>query len=48
MIYLSFWHAFTYTKAMAKNAAVKNNIAKSCMETLAIWREVVSALRRSL
>jgi hypothetical protein len=40
MIYLSFWHAFTYRKAMAKNAAVKNNIVRSRMETLTIWRSV--------
>jgi hypothetical protein len=40
MIYLSFRHAFTKRKAMVKNAAVKNNIVKSCMEMLAIWRRV--------
>jgi hypothetical protein len=33
MTYLSFWHAFTYRKAMAKNTTVKNNIVTSCIST---------------
>jgi hypothetical protein len=31
MTYLSFWQAFTYRKATAKNTAVKNNMVTSCM-----------------
>ena len=31
MAYLSFWHAFTYRKAMAKNTTVNKSIVKSCM-----------------
>ena len=39
MAYLSFWHAFTYRKAMAKNTAVKNNMVTSCIAGLAIkWQ----------